>query len=493
MAVYTAKQGEVFIQEKGPGPDNPLVSLGQCTDLDDINEPLETSEPIICRDPYGKAMQVGEMITPPGKVTTGVTILSDAVRSALEKVKCSYSLYVIQKFCGKKGTYSDYELATILHGARNESRTFANQVKRESDDPSSVAHSVAAWFPTYRVVGPTKITVERVATTEVNALNDISMNTELECDPACTAIDPCDEGVIGADAAGGATANVLFSDDEGATWAAGAADPFGVGFHVVATARVLRPGGGERWIVGREGLAAAVQGQTAYSDDDGATWTLANVGGAAAGLGPTRGGGIFALDFEHIWLCSVSGYIFFSNDGGVTWTEQEAGVITAGAYTQIFFINANVGVAVAAAGVTAFTRDGGRHWAAGGVVVAAVLNCVTMIDESVVWVGTAGGALYRSGDLCVTWVLENNFTGAATGQVRDIQFINSHIGWMIHNTAAPVGSFHRTINGGLTWELMTNTVTNSGLNALHVCDANNAFAVGEANGGTGVIYRAYEG
>lgn len=492
MTIFTESQGEVFIQNKGPGPANTLESLGQCTDLDDISEPLETSEPIICRDKDGNAVQVGEMKSPPGKVTTGVTILSNAVRSALEKIKCSYSLYVIQKACGRKGTYSDYELATILHGARNESRTFGAMVKREGDSPSTVAHSVSAWFPTYRVAGPTKITVERIATAIAGALNDIAMNTQLECDTGCTAIDPGDQGIIGVDSVGAATSDVLYSANKGATWAA-TTDPFGAGFHIVSTAYVLRPGGGIRWIVGREGLAAAVQGQIAFSDDNGVTWTAVNVGGAAAGLGPTRGGGIFALDYEHIWLCSISGYIFFSNNGGATWAAQEAGVITAGAYTQIHFIDSKVGVAVAAAGVTAFTRDGGIHWAAGGVVVAAVLNCVTMIDENIVWVGTAGGALYRSANLCVTWTLYNNFTGAAAGAVTDIQYLNKHIGWMTHNTAAPVGYFHRTINGGLTWERMTNSVVNAGLNALHAVDANNAFAVGELTGGTATIYRAYEG
>ena len=109
------------------------------------------------------------------------------------------------------------------------------------------------------------------------------------------------------------------------------------------------------------------------------------------------------------------------------------------------------------------------------------------------WVGDTAGGLYYSDDLGLTWLQVTSFIGSGTDGIYDIDFVNEHVGWMTTNDGAPAGYIHRTVNGGLTWERLTNSVTNAGLNALHACDMNNAFAVGEASGGTGVIYRAYEG
>ncbi|MFA5322356.1 MAG: YCF48-related protein [Smithella sp.] len=494
-SVYTAKEGEVFIQPGGPGPTNPLYSTGQCTDLDDISAPKATSEPIICRDKNSNFIQVGEVESPPGKITSALTILQGMVRSAIEKMQCPYSIYVVQKKCGKKGTYSDYELMTILNNVRNESVSYQNLVKQSAGDASAINVPVSAWFPELRVVGPKHITVERIATAETQALNDIAMNREKECGENCGNLSICEKGIIGADsAAGPATANVLFSDDEGYTWPAGAADPFGAGLHVTAVQRVILPGGGDRWIVSQEGTGGAAQGHTAYSDDGGATWTVVNIGGAAAGHGATKGGGLFALDYNHVWIASANGYIYFSSDGGATWTAQESGVITAGDYTQIHFVNEYYGVAGAPGDVIVFTKDGGHHWSAaaatggGGDILA-----VNVISESKVFIGTDDGELWFSNDFGTTWAEITSFVGSGSGSISDIEFVNENVGWMIHNTAAPVGSLLRTVNGGFSWEKLTNLVTNAGLNALHVCDENNAFAVGEPSAGTAVIYRAYEG
>jgi photosystem II stability/assembly factor-like uncharacterized protein len=493
-SVYTAKNGEVFIQPGGPAPTHPLYSLGQCVDLDDISAPKSTAEPIICRDAYGKFVQVGEVESPPGKITTALTILQAKIRSAIEKVQCPYSLYVVQKQCGKKGTYNDYEIMTILNNVRNESHSYQNIVKQNTDDKSTINVPVSAWFPEIRVVGPKSVTVERVATTETQALNDVIFNDEMECGAQCGNISRCEHGLIAADsAAGPATANILFSDDNGSSWVAGAADPFGAGLHAVACVRVLLSDGGERWIISQEGTGGAVQGYLAFTDDGGATWTTVNIGGAAAGHGATRGGGLFALDFNHVWLASANGYIYFSSDGGATWTAQESGIITVGDYSQIHFYNEYYGIAGAPGDVIVFTKDGGHHWAAAAATGGGGdILCVNVVSETKIYIGTDDGELWYSEDFGTTWTEITSFTGSGTGDIQDIKFLSENVGWMLHNSAAPVGTIFRTVNGGYSWEAFTNLVTNSGLNALHVCDENNAFAVGEANGGTGLIYRAYE-
>ena len=59
---------------------------------------------------------------------------------------------------------------------------------------------------------------------------------------------------------------------------------------------------------------------------------------------------------------------------------------------------------------------------------------------------------------------------------------------MLSDTTAPLGRAYRTINGGNDWRQVT-VPTNAGLNALAVIDENLAYAVGNAQGGTGVMIK----
>jgi photosystem II stability/assembly factor-like uncharacterized protein len=173
---------------------------------------------------------------------------------------------------------------------------------------------------------------------------------------------------------------------------------------------------------------------------------------------------------------------------------MENGTITAGNYSQIKFYNSQIGIAGAPGDIIVITRDGGTHWAAatttggGGDII-----CVDIFTEEKCWVGTDDGTLWFSDDLGTTWLQVTSFTGTGAGEVRDIEMVNEHIGWMIHDTAGPVGYFHRTVDGGYTWQRLTIPAANIGLNGLHVCDENNAWAVGNLVDALGLMLRAYEG
>lgn len=122
-----------------------------------------------------------------------------------------------------------------------------------------------------------------------------------------------------------------------------------------------------------------------------------------------------------------------------------------------------------------------------------------MLDENRAWVGTSGGDLYKTVDGGTTWTLVP-FSGSAVGAVRSIKFVDGtdgQVGYMTHDTAAALGRVFRTVDGGATWDRTLTvgngsigaTPTNSGLNALAVCNANGFFAVGNANGGTTFVVK----
>jgi photosystem II stability/assembly factor-like uncharacterized protein len=241
----------------------------------------------------------------------------------------------------------------------------------------------------------------------------------------------------------------------------------------------------ERWLVAEEAPAAG-QGDVAYSDDSGATWTTVTIGGAAAGHGATLGGALFVVDTGAIWLASAAGYIYKSEDGGESWTAKESGGITTNDYNHIHFFDSDTGVAVAAGDIVALTEDGGETWTAGTATGGGgdLLAC-WMPEEDTIWVGTDDGDIYYSHDFGTTWTERTGLSGTPAS-VNDVEFFDSQVGFIAVDTAAPVGTISQTILGGYSWRAIT-TATNSGLNALHVVNQNLAFMVGEANGGTAFI------
>jgi photosystem II stability/assembly factor-like uncharacterized protein len=326
----------------------------------------------------------------------------------------------------------------------------------------------------------------RKTTTEVNAVNDIATCTDQECAGDCgdgSAL--CDTLVAVCDPTVGATANVLRSVNGGATWAATAADPFAIN-EVIHSVVCLKISTTQTRILCIRNADAADNAEVAYSDDAGATWALGDIT-TPNNTGANWGGALFALDAYHIWAVLDDGYIAFSSDAGATWVVQDAGLTTVSDLHAVHFVDVNVGFCVGAGDDILRTLDGGDTWAqvtaTGG---AGVIWSVWAIDRYNVWVGDSAGNIYYSGDSGTTWT-QRAFIGDGAGVIGDIKFANDLMGFIIGTSASD--QLLRTIDGGYTWQTIT-TPTNSGLNQLVICGQNSLFAVGEPNGGTGVIVKA---
>jgi len=486
--VYNAGDGSIFFQPDGPG--TPLQWMG-CHDVDDIEAPrgeIEISQSLRA-DRSGWDV-IGQRKSPPELVTTTVTGLTKKARDWMEKARCSNgALYMLQSNCLRKDNPLNYERAKILHHINIDSVTYAGVAHHSETGETTHAMSVQAWPPLLEAV---EVSVGRLVTAETQAVNDIWADLYGQCLGDCGgAVDPGDVAGAAVDSAvGPATGNILFTAD-GTTFAAGAADPFGAGLHTMSISAFQIRKTGRRWLVAKEALAAA-QGQVAYSDDSGATWTVKSIGGAAAGHGAVNGGALYAPSRDFCILAGRVGYIYKSVDGGETWVAKESGVITAGNYMAVHFADDKYGVAVAAAGVVAVTSDGGETWRAGSVVTGTpVLNCVYVFNDKRVQVGTATGLLYQSTNFGVTWTGVTGWVGSGIGQVRDIDYINDFVGFIAHNTAAPLGTVLRTIDGGANWAALT-TPVNSGLNAVKALTENSCFAGGEANAGKALLLKVTE-
>lgn len=482
----TQALGAVWIQPDGP---NTKPEYLACIDSADLAETLKTIEYGYCRQPDGSWRTISRQEGPPEKITTSIDKILFPEGDTLDNlINCPVGLYFLQRSGGRADLFTNFERAIAVHPADIVKRTDKNIAHHLDANQSMATLDIEAAPPAFRTG---TLVARRMTTTETQALNDVAFCNAMRCyGPQGATQKLGDSGIIAADSAvGPATANLLVTGDAGDNWAAAAADPFAAvaGGHIMSACCYYIDRDTIRWLVALEAPVGG-QGQVAYSDDGGATWTNVNIGGAAAGHGAFDSGALFALDMYHIWLASAEGYIYFSEDGGVTWTAQEAGGIGVGDYHAVTFADIKHGMAVGAADLIAFTSDGGENWQAGTATGGGGdLLCVSW-SNGFWWTGDDDGNLWFSDDDAVTWSERTNFAGTGTGDITDIAFWGALNGFMLHATAGGVGELFRTIDGGWTWQEIT-LPTTAVLNALWIAAQNIVYAVGEAEGGTGVILK----
>lgn len=470
----TTKNGMLWIQPDGPN--TAVYPLG-CHDLGDLAESTGGIELLRCFKPDRSGWDVvGQTETPPDPVSFSVDFMVEKARDRLEKVTCPFAMYVTMSDCGRVDEFSNYVRGQIMTNVRRASRSYSNLVHHEEQNPATASVELEAW----ELLDIDDLSVARMTTALTQAWNDIAPSVDLRCSGDCgDQVDPGELAVVGSDALGGATADVPLTADEGVTWAAAAADPFGIAFNVMAVARVNVGRTTTRLIAGREGTGAT-QGQVAYSDDNGATWTAVSIGGAAVGHGVTYGQGIHVYDRWNIWLASADGYIYKSTDAGASWTAVESGVIHAADNHVIHFADDTYGICGGAAGVISVSSDGGLSWSAGGVPAASPVRGVWRFDRNNCWCCLTNGTLWYSTNGGATWTQRTGGGLPTAVAMRGMWWANRYQGFLIHNSAVPVGTIYHTNNGGSTWEALT-TPTNTGLNSIRGVSPSLVYATGEVS------------
>lgn len=481
---FTQGNAAIFIQPEGPAGD--LTFLG-CHEIASIDEPLGDYTPFWCPDPDQpkRFVPAGQTFAPPAAVTT--QIIEDIVGSLslLREQVCPFGLYVNLTKCGKKSLFDNAELTWIVDVQKITNRSTSNIAAREGDERMERAYDLSAQPPVIEIREVAALEQALPSPTAEELRDVIFCNLE-QCAEGCgPAADICEDGIIGADAGAGVTAEVILTTDKGVTWTDGAVDPFAVDEDILSVTCFAIDKDTTRWLVARgQEATPANPAEIGYSDDSGASWTLVDVE-AAGTRSATMGGSLWSLDKDHIWFCTSDGYIFFSSDGGLTWTNQEAGIINVNDWNGIHFANENVGYVVGDSGVVAKTTDGGITWAATTAVVTGTpdLNCVWVFDEDTMITGGSTNIIYKTNDGGATWTALHT----AAGVIADIQFVNDYVGW-----ATDTATILRTRNGGNTWEVVSGVPTGASeptLNALHACNENTAYFVGADSSGNGAVYR----
>jgi photosystem II stability/assembly factor-like uncharacterized protein len=233
-------------------------------------------------------------------------------------------------------------------------------------------------------------------------------------------------------------------------------------------------------------VAVGGDGTVVQSNDSGGNWFIRSSGTTDS-----------LIDLECVgrecWAVGQSGTIIHSQDAGISWLPQDSG--TTNPLTAVDFIDNDSGWAVGSEGTVLVTHDGGKIWSPQNLNTVLDFEAVTAVDINTVWVAGESDTIRHTIDGGANWSFQtpgtNNikamdstsptdgwFTGRSTvgktidgganwiphgvsvpfGTLRDIQFINSEMGWI----GGSVGTFMRSTDGGESWEDaagFTNTAT----------------------------------
>jgi photosystem II stability/assembly factor-like uncharacterized protein len=473
-------------------PGKEVYYLGQCTSLPEIPNPKGGFDPIPCRDGHGGFEIIGEKPSPPDLISFSLERLHTRTASWIDKANCPFTVFAVQRCEGNEGIFANWITGQVVHKAHLVDDTISNVSQRDAADEIMRAYDVIARPPR---VDLWEMLSSQKSTTEVQDANCITSPLYSTCGDGCDQqiLDPCQKFFVGTDNFAGASANVLYSSDQGQTWAATAADPFAINLNITAIKAFMLDSRTVRVIAFRMTLAGVALA-AARSDDLGATWTAETVGATIAEA-VNSPNAFHIFDADQMWVGTSTGRIYKSVDGGDTWDEQTSALVASGGsqINGIDFLNSKFGVAVGAADQVIYTVDGGVNWAdATATGDGGVLNDVEVHSRSRWSVATATGDHYMTYDGGVTWTQLNGFSGAAAGSVKGFSFPEGAEmnGFMIHQTAGTIGRIFRTIDGGNSWILVNPVTGVAGLNEVLACNLNHAFAVGDDDATRAVIIEA---
>lgn len=486
--VLTSDKSSIFVQEQ---PGKEVYYLGDCFFIDSLPNTKPGRDPIYCVK-GGQISIIGSKQTAPDLIDYTIDGLVSKTANWLDYLAergCDFSVFVLYG-CNKIGVFdNDPDVGYVMQGNIITGEDVSNVRQQDAADELIESRDISAIPPRIKVW---EIVVSQKTTTETEDANTITAEPD-NCDEACGEVVAVGQNlVVGCDAVGAGTANVLRSTDFGESWAATATDPFAADENIVSIRAFAIDGSTIRYLAVRDGDVADNL-EVAYSDDYGATWTNADVGvtNNEAGVKDTS---MFVLDATHIWICTDDGRVFFSSNGGVTWTDQASALTASGANSlnAVHFLNEYIGFAVGDTDTVIYTLDGGRNWTAGTATGGGNnLLAVHVFDQYRILVGEDGGDTYMTYDGGTNWTLLQNFTGAGTGTVDDFKFISNLVGFMVHTDAATDGRILRTIDGGYSWTRLSGYVASTaGLNAVLSLSANYAVAVGDDDATSAVIAAA---
>jgi photosystem II stability/assembly factor-like uncharacterized protein len=489
-------QTRLWLQEDGAGPANAPAYQGRAR-ATGLNMSAGALTPI--RSPastqYGKFVTVGTLRGAPDLPTvTFESRYEPEVISAflsLFNKQCEFDAQLHMGDCENPQDFaSGWTVVRVFE--QLEPSTFSNGELGTFDEGGNTPILDSLEVAAQRIYDVSRLRASEIAAAEItDEVVDVTICDSITCGQCGRVSDGCQiVFLLVGETSGspGLPAELLYSEDGGATWGTTTITTLGL---AEAPRRMICVGTNLIVI----SLDSASLHYASINDilDGVETWTEMLTGWDAAG-DPRA---ITSSAIDRTWIAGQAGRIYFTTDPTSSVTEQADGSQTAQDLNDIHALDRNNVVAVGNSNAILVTANGGTTWSlVVGPAVGVNLNAIWM-RSSLEWlVGSAAGVLYYTRNGGTTWSTKG-FAGSGTGSVEDIKFASRVVGYMSHTTAAGVGRVLRTIDGGFSWKVLPEqegltTPDNDRINALAPCvdDVNVLFAAGlGANGSDGIALK----
>ena len=468
-------EGSIFYQVF---PDDPPQYLG-CSQISGMQlSGREPGSPVQCPDPGKRGAFKNRRVLPGGKIDPTFQMsrpLRERNYLNMLRGKGPINLRVNFAQYGAETDIENYDVAYIWTQAHMGGPALDGSKPLQSGDVARMAMNVSA----VGVYGfeLKKLDSSRQTTTEDQLGNGVFFFSAI--DGGLMARDAGEYGVITADAAAAAEANVLLTTDYGATWTAAAATPLtdgtfeNIGFPLgVDLPQTLS----KRVIVFRTETQAAENPVAVYSDDWGATWTEVELMGGTVGYDAEFVTAAIKVHDGLILAGTDQGEVIYSTDKGASWTLGAYG----GANDVRAFAVSPVDGKIWAVGDGNdfyYSEDNGKTWTSAGSLTG---------DGGGVAVNYAGYVFVIDGtDLKFTKTEDDTFTTVSIpGTVTSLNDLKedpdySHILYLLVDDAGSDDVLYRSEDGGVSWVAQDTSGSNTGLNACHVVNANLLWVVGD--------------
>lgn len=438
----------VFTIENRAGPANVPVYEGLSRAMG-ISFPQGDVTPVYnpSESQYGKFDVVDKIRGARGLPTLPIQFRMERdLSEVLEKVnrECDWDIQIHFGDCQDPTDFNEFNGILVLEAAASTSYDTSELGALDSSQDAVIEENVPFTGEFLYIVRP--VNPEELAATEVtDEIIDIVICDAVTCGACGLPRDGCQRVfalTTGTAGSPGLAAELLFTSDGGATW--GETDITTLGLGVAPSAMTCV---GTNLVVVSNASDSLHYAPIVDILNGVEVWTEVTAGFVAAGS-PNA---IFSLSRTQTWIVGDGGYVYFSDDITVGVTVQTAGTVTAQDFNAIHGIGKNDLLAVGAANALVVTSNGGETWSlVVGPAVGVALNTVWMRSELEWFIGDAGGDLWYTRDGGTNWT-QKAFAGDGAGQVRHITFATPTVGYMAHDTAAPLGRILRTVDGGYSW------------------------------------------
>lgn len=470
--------GESSVWAQPLGPNTEPKYLG-CHTVGDIPEPKGDTTKLWCPDPAktGQFVAKNSFRGEPGAITTAITTDLRKTADYLEDLSahgCPFPLFIHKVSCGRRDVFTNYDRSFVL---RQVNITSTSLTKLASKDPADNGESGQTFDVTAEeVLRVFNMEISRVSVSETEDITGIAIAGEDRCEGSCGSSQKLEDDLyVSSKALVGSVSNTadVLRSLRGGVWTATSADPLSGGMDLQGIASFTMGRDSIRILVTNGTTQVASPAEVSYSDDNGATWTTADVG-SNNGEFITA---MFSLDRYHIWVGTDGGRIYFSSDAGVNWTLQENAVISASDIVGLSSADDLNVMAIYTGGEVAISSDGGSTWSEVTESGLTTAYGIHMLSSYNAWAVGAEGMFYTT-DGGSTWSQRNAHAIGA------VDFLNEMFGIAVGS--AVNGSVYVTIDGGFDWQVLP-AVTNGGLTFAKVLSTKLAYIGGKASGGTGFL------